>query len=81
MIVPIGDKGFYHRAFNDKQWFVDSKKLCKDVKKVIKNNELNFFPSSWMNTLNIDKAITRCISRQLGHRIPVYIQIKIQKLQ
>ena len=58
------------------QWFVDSKKLCKDVKKIIKKNELKFFPSSWINTFKywIENIEPWCISRQIwwGHRIPVW---------
>ena len=77
MIVPIGDRsGSIIEPLITTQWFVDSKKLCKDVKKIIKKNELKFFPSSWINTFKywIENIEPWCISRQIwwGHRIPVW---------
>ena len=77
MILPIGDRsGSIIEPLITTQWFVDSKKICKDVKKIIKKNELKFFPSSWINTFKywIDNIEPWCISRQIwwGHRIPVW---------
>ena len=35
MIIPIGERsGSVIEPFMTKQWFVDSKKLCEDVKKL-----------------------------------------------
>ena len=37
MIIPIGDRsGSVIEPLMTKQWFVDSKTLCEDVKKIIK---------------------------------------------
>ena len=37
MIVPIGDRsGSVIEPLITTQWFVDSKKLCKDVEKIIR---------------------------------------------
>ena len=85
MIIPIGDRsGSVIEPLMTKQWFVDSKTLCKDVKKIIKKNELKFFPSSWMNTFKywIDNIEPWCISRQIwwGHRIPVWYSNKNTKI-
>ena len=85
MIMPIGERsGSVIEPFMTKQWFVDSKTLCEDVKKIIKKNELKFFPSSWMNTFKywIDNIEPWCISRQIwwGHRIPVWYSDKNTKI-
>ena len=85
MIIPIGDRsGSVIEPLMTKQWFVDSKTLCEDVKKIIKKNELKFFPSSWMNTFKywIDNIEPWCISRQIwwGHRIPVWYSNKNTKI-
>ncbi len=85
MVLPIGERsGSVIEPFMTKQWFVDSKKLCEDVKKIIKKDELNFFPSSWMNTFKywIENIEPWCISRQIwwGHRIPVWYSDKNTKI-
>ena len=85
MIIPIGDRsGSIIEPLMTKQWFVDSKKLCKEVKKIIGKNELKFFPSSWMNTFKywIENIEPWCISRQIwwGHRIPVWYSNKNTKI-
>ena len=85
MIIPIGDRsGSIIEPLMTKQWFVDSKKLCKEVKKIIDKNELKFFPSSWMNTFKywIENIEPWCISRQIwwGHRIPVWYSNKNTKI-
>ncbi len=85
MVIPIGDRsGSVIEPLITTQWFVDSKKLCKDVKKVIRKNELKFFPASWMNTFKywIDNIEPWCISRQIwwGHRIPVWYSDKNTKI-
>ena len=85
MIVPIGDRsGSVIEPLITTQWFVDSKKLCKDVEKIIKKNEIKFFPSSWMNTFKywIKNIEPWCISRQIwwGHRIPVWYSDKNTKV-
>ena len=85
MVLPIGERsGSVIEPFMTKQWFVDSKKLCEDVKKIIKKDELKFFPSSWMNTFKywIENIEPWCISRQIwwGHRIPVWYSDKNTKI-
>ena len=85
MVLPIGERsGSVIEPFMTKQWFVDSKKLCDDVKKIIKKDELKFFPSSWMNTFKywIENIEPWCISRQIwwGHRIPVWYSDKNTKI-
>ena len=81
MTIPVGDRsGAVIEPFMTLQWFVDSKKLCVDVEKIIKKNELVFFPSSWMKTFKhwIKNIEPWCISRQIwwGHRIPVWYSNK-----
>ena len=85
MVLPIGERsGSVIEPFMTKQWFVDSKKLCEEVKKTIKKDELKFFPSSWMNTFKywIENIEPWCISRQIwwGHRIPVWYSDKNTKI-
>ncbi len=77
MVIPIGERsGSIIEPYLTDQWFLDAKKLSIAVKRSIKNNELNFFPSSWLNTFNhwINNIEPWCISRQIwwGHRIPVW---------
>ena len=43
MIVPIGDRSGSVIEPLTTQWFVDSKKLCKDVEKIMKNENKIFF--------------------------------------
>ena len=81
MTIPVGDRsGAVIEPFMTLQWFVDSKKLCIDVEKIIKNNQLVFFPSSWMKTFKhwVKNIEPWCISRQIwwGHRIPVWYSNK-----
>ncbi len=77
MVIPIGDRsGSVIEPLLTEQWFVNSKKLCESVKKLIKEKKINFFPSSWMNTFKywIENIEPWCISRQIwwGHRIPIW---------
>ena len=51
MFVPFGERtGVIIEPLLTKQWFLDSKKLCIEVNKSIKKNEIKFYPESWMNT-------------------------------
>ncbi len=77
MFVPIGERsGTVIEPFLTKQWFLNSKKLCLKVNKSIEQNQIKFFPKSWMNTFKhwIKNIEPWCISRQIwwGHRIPIW---------
>ena len=77
MFVPFGERtGVIIEPLLTKQWFLDSKKLCKKINKSIKKNEICFHPESWMNTFKywINNIEPWCISRQIwwGHRIPIW---------
>ena len=75
--VPYGDRSnSIIEPYLTEQWFVDAKKLSIKAKKIVKNNNTNFFPENWSKTYfqwmnNIEPW---CISRQLwwGHRIPAW---------
>ena len=77
MVVPVGDRsGSVIEPLLTEQWFCDAKKLSKPLMKLVKKNEIRFFPSNWVNTFNhwIKNIQPWCISRQIwwGHRIPAW---------
>ena len=77
MIIPYGERtGIVVEPLLTDQWFVDSKKLCEPIHKLINDNKINFHPSSWINTFKhwINNIQPWCISRQIwwGHRIPIW---------
>ncbi len=85
MFVPFGERtGVIIEPLLTKQWFLDSKKLCIEVNKSIKKNEIKFYPESWMNTFKhwINNIEPWCISRQIwwGHRIPIWYTEKGKKI-
>jgi len=75
--VPYGDRSnSIIEPYLTEQWFVDSRKLSINAKKIVKNKKTNFFPENWSKTYfqwmnNIEPW---CISRQLwwGHQIPAW---------
>ena len=77
MVIPYGERtGTVVEPLLTDQWFVDSKKLCEPIHKLINDNKINFHPSSWINTFKhwINNIQPWCISRQIwwGHRIPIW---------
>ena len=77
MVIPYGERtGIVVEPLLTDQWFVDSKKLCEPIHKLISNNEINFHPNLWINTFKhwINNIQPWCISRQIwwGHRIPIW---------
>ena len=77
MVVPVGDRsGSVIEPLLTEQWFCDAKKLSNPLMKLVKKNEIRFFPSNWVNTFNhwIKNIQPWCISRQIwwGHRIPAW---------
>ena len=77
MVIPYGERtGIVVEPLLTDQWFVDSKKLCEPIHKLINDNKINFHPSSWINTFKhwINNIQPWCISRQIwwGHRIPIW---------
>jgi valyl-tRNA synthetase len=77
MVIPYGERtGIVVEPLLTDQWFVDSKKLCEPINKLISNNEINFHPNLWINTFKhwINNIQPWCISRQIwwGHRIPIW---------
>jgi valyl-tRNA synthetase len=77
MVIPYGERtGIVVEPLLTDQWFVDSKKLCEPIHKLISDNEINFHPNLWINTFKhwINNIQPWCISRQIwwGHRIPIW---------
>ncbi len=77
MVIPYGERtGIVVEPLLTDQWFVDSKKLCEPIHKLIDGNKINFHPSLWINTFKhwINNIQPWCISRQIwwGHRIPIW---------
>ena len=77
MVVPVGDRsGSVIEPLLTEQWFCDAEKLSKPLMKLVKKNEIRFFPPNWVNTFNhwIKNIQPWCISRQIwwGHRIPAW---------
>ena len=77
MVIPYGERtGIVVEPLLTDQWFVDSKKLCEPIHKLISKNEINFHPNLWINTFKhwINNIQPWCISRQIwwGHRIPIW---------
>ena len=77
MVIPDGERtGIVVEPLLTDQWFVDSKKLCEPIHKLISDNEINFHPNLWINTFKhwINNIQPWCISRQIwwGHRIPIW---------
>ena len=76
MVIPYGERtGIIVEPLLTNQWFVNSKKLCEPIHKLIDNNEIKFHPNLWINTFKhwINNIQPWCISRQIwwGHRIPI----------
>ena len=77
MVIPYGERtGIIVEPLLTNQWFVNSKKLCEPIHKLIDNNEIKFHPNLWINTFKhwINNIQPWCISRQIwwGHRIPIW---------
>ncbi len=77
MVIPIGDRSnSIIEPFLTEQWFCNAKKLSEPLKKLVRDDKIRFYPSSWVNTFNhwIQNIQPWCISRQIwwGHRIPAW---------
>ena len=77
MVIPLGDRsGEVIEPLLTDQWFLDTKKICVNVKKAMQTNKIKFYPMTWINTFKhwINNIEPWCISRQIwwGHQIPVW---------
>jgi valyl-tRNA synthetase len=75
--TPFGDRsGVVIEPLLTKQWFLNAGELAKEAIKVVKTQEIKFYPENWENLYFtwMENIQPWCISRQLwwGHRIPVY---------
>ena len=80
MTIPYGERtGVVVEPYLTDQWFVDSKKLCKPIEKLISKDKIKFHPNSWIKTFRhwINNIQPWCISRQIwwGHRIPIWYSL------
>ena len=77
MVFPVGDRSDeVIEPMLTYQWFLNTKEISVKVKKAIKEKQIVFHPSSWMNTFKhwMENIEPWCISRQIwwGHRIPIW---------